>query len=122
MENKFLKGERKMETIYTVKDVAYMLGVNKDCVLRWIRKGELTCYKIKRGHGIEFRVTESMLEEFMANHQSKRAAAKLERSILKQQINDRLSALDEVANRVYEETCFLEELRFFVEEMDELGL
>ena len=109
-----------MNTIYTVKDVAYLLGVDDETVRRWIRTGELECCEIpiNRGCGDNgYRITASMVERFMERHQSGHAASKLESCMLRREIQDRLDTLDEYEDRLYQERCFLEGMKNFIEEM-----
>ena len=107
-----------MNTIYTVEDVAYLLGVKEETVLRWIRKGELRSFVVDHGcYDRGYRITASSVEDFMEKHQYRHRGPNLETIVLKQQIRDRLDTLDEYEDRLYQEKCFLEGLQNFIEEM-----
>ena len=54
-----------MNRFYTVDDVAYALGVNRNTVLRWIAEGKLECRRINYEDAYKgFRIPVSALDNF----------------------------------------------------------
>jgi len=55
--------ETNLPRIYNVKDIAEILSVHKETVLRQLRNGKLKGFKV----GYDWRVTEDQLLEYMNN-------------------------------------------------------
>lgn len=61
-----------MGKMYSVKEVAGLLGVGRDTVMRLIRRGKLRAIKLPicggRGRNVTFRLAENDLGEFIRVH------------------------------------------------------
>jgi excisionase family DNA binding protein len=56
------------EEMYTPKEIADYLKVDKHTVYRWLREGELKAIRFRR----EYRISESQLREFIEEHRADR--------------------------------------------------
>ena len=54
------------ERIFTIDQVARILGYHRNSIIRWVRSGELTA---SQPGGREYRIRESDLDEFMRRKQ-----------------------------------------------------
>lgn len=101
-----------MEKMYTLDEAAYILGVQLGTVQHWIQEKKMKCLYIfdeDTRHWVRY-VTETMLEESLANH-TEHALKLIEIKNEKRQLKARLECLEYEESKLYNDLCWFENFK-----------